>query len=53
MKRKLAWYILIAFLLCNAHVANAFIERKYELQEVISESTNIVFGTLTSVDEKR
>jgi hypothetical protein len=53
MKRKLAWCILIAFLLGNIDIANAFIERKYELQEVISESTNIVFGTLTSVDEQR
>ncbi len=53
MKRKLAWCILITLLLSNVHVSNAFIERKYELQEVISESTNIVFGTLTSVDEQR
>ncbi|MBM3240341.1 hypothetical protein FJZ31_29005 [Candidatus Poribacteria bacterium] len=53
MKRELAWCILIAIFFSNVHIANAFIERKYELQEVISESTNIVFGTLTSVDEQR
>jgi hypothetical protein len=53
MKRKLVWCILIAILLGNVHIANAFVERKYELQEVINECTNIVFGTLTSVDEKR
>jgi len=53
MKRKLAWCIVIAIFLSNVHVAKAFVERKYTLQEVINESTNIVFGTLTSVDAKR
>ena len=53
MKRKLAWCIVIAIFLSNIHIAKAFVERKYTLQEVINESTNIVFGTLTSVDAKK
>lgn len=53
MKRELAWCILITLLLSNVHLSNAFVERKYALQEVINESTNIVFGTLTSVDKKK
>ncbi len=47
MKSILAWCISIVVLLSSVHVSVAFVERKYELQEVISESTNIVFGTLT------
>ncbi|HIE27777.1 TPA: hypothetical protein EYP66_10860 [Candidatus Poribacteria bacterium] len=33
--------------------AEAFIQREYTLKEVLSASTNIVFGRLTSVDKKR
>jgi len=33
--------------------AEAFIERRYTLQEVLNECTNVVFGKVTSVDGKR
>ncbi|MFQ6042725.1 MAG: hypothetical protein ACE5PV_17850 [Candidatus Poribacteria bacterium] len=53
MKSKLTWCVLIVILIGYARISNAFVERKYELREVINECTNIVFGTLTSIDKKR
>lgn len=54
MKEK---FPLIAFLvfiaLASTYKAYSFIERKYSLQEVIAECTNIAFGTVESVDKKR
>ena len=35
-----------------SHTSFGFIERHYTLQEVIDSSTNIVFGTVESVDKK-
>ncbi|HIE27778.1 TPA: hypothetical protein EYP66_10865 [Candidatus Poribacteria bacterium] len=50
---KLSWCVLIMILIGYARISNAFVERKYALREVINECTNIVFGTLTSVDRKK
>lgn len=49
------WYCFLTLLLSIFVLpnVNAFVERRYALQEVISESTNIIFGTVTSVDSKR
>ena len=56
MGRKLIWVaftvIFVAFV-SNVQIASAFIERKMALQEVLSESTNIVYGTVEKVDAKR
>ena len=32
---------------------DAFIEKEYSLQEVLSECSNVLFGTVTEVDPKR
>lgn len=56
MKKRLIWVAVVAIFVTfvgSIRVANAFIERKMALQEVISESTNIVFGTVSKVDQKR
>lgn len=54
MKRQLALSILVAFFIVgNVQFSKAFVERKYTLKQVINECTNIVFGTVTSVDRKR
>lgn len=54
MKRKLAWCVLVAvIILSSVNVSDAFIERKMALQEVLSQSTNVVFGTIGKVDAKR
>lgn len=56
MGKKLILVILIAIMavfISNIQTANAFIERKMALQEVISQSTNIVFGKIESIDAKR
>lgn len=56
MGRKLIWVaftvIFVAFV-SNVQIAGAFIERKMALQEVLSQSTNIVYGKVEKVDAKR
>ncbi|MFC1713110.1 hypothetical protein ACFL6S_05550 [Candidatus Poribacteria bacterium] len=53
MERKLLWCVLVVIFLSSLHTADAFIERKMALQEVLSQSTNIVYGTVKTVDAKR
>lgn len=40
-------------ILLFASPADSFIEKKFSLQEVVDQSTNVVFGTVISVDKKR
>ncbi len=40
-------------LLISSFHAQAFIEKRYTLQEVLNECTNVVFGIVTSVNQKR
>ncbi len=56
MKKRWGWITLMAAVVTfagNVHTADAFIERKMALQEVLAQSTNIVFGTVKTVDAKR
>jgi len=56
MGRKLIWVALTAIFVMfvsNVQMAGAFIERKMALQEVLSQSTNIVYGEVEKVDAKR
>ncbi len=56
MRKRLIWRVLVTVLVIfasNVQIAGAFIERKMALQEVLSQSTNIVFGTIDKVDAKR
>jgi len=47
-------FSLILFILAfTANHADAFIDKQYTLQEVLSECTNILFGTVESVDKQR
>ena len=39
--------------LAPAFRANAFIERKYTVEQIIEECTNILFGSVTEVNRKR
>jgi len=51
MKEKsIITLFIILFLFSYVHKAQSFVERKYHLNEVLAECTNIVFGKLTSVD---
>jgi len=52
-KKFVLSFLVIIFVSGSIQISNAFVERKYSLQEVINECTNIVFGTLTNVDAKR
>jgi len=45
--------LIILFLFSNVHKAQSFVEQEYKLNEVLAESTNVVFGKLTSVDTTR
>ena len=54
MKEKTIIALLIVFFLfSNVHKVQSFVERKYKLNEVLAESTNVVFGKLISVDTTR
>ena len=56
MGKRFIWGVLVAALVIfasNVQIAGAFIEKKMALQEVLSQSTNIVFGTIDKVDAKR
>ena len=44
--------VLVLFINTSFHVA-AFIERHYALNEILNECTNVLFGTVTSVNRKR
>lgn len=52
LNTAIALFILLA--LCNTtfHSA-AFIEKRYTLNEILNECTNVLFGTVTSVNQKR
>ena len=53
MRPQTTLYTIIALLCLSSFQTQAFIERRYTLKEVINESTNILFGTVTSVNQKR
>ncbi|MFC1713109.1 hypothetical protein ACFL6S_05545 [Candidatus Poribacteria bacterium] len=55
MKNRSIWIALMVAIVAfvgSFQNSDAFLGRKYTLREVISESTNIFFGTLTSVDRE-
>ena len=45
--------IITVLLFLLGHQSEAFIERHYQLQEVLDACTNVVFGKVTSVNEQR
>ncbi|HIE29063.1 TPA: hypothetical protein EYP66_17460 [Candidatus Poribacteria bacterium] len=51
--RLLLKALLVLYLLSLTYKSFGYIERRYTLQEVIESCTNIVFGTVESVDTKR
>jgi len=51
--RTLLKAILLLCLFSSTYKSFGYIERKYTLQEVIESCTNIVFGTVESVDSQR
>ena len=57
MRIRMSLFPFIALLcfdlLIAGSQAQAFIERRYSLQEVLHECTNVLFGTVTSVNQKR
>ena len=56
MVLKFRWLLTaVSFLyfFCSIHPTFGFIERDYTLPEIIDSSTNIVFGTVESVDKKK
>lgn len=48
-----SFILLCIYFLFAASQTQAFIARHYTLQEVLAECSNIVFGTVTSVNQKR
>lgn len=48
-----SFILLVAYLLLSISQAQAFIARHYTLQEVLAESSNVLFGTVASVNPKR
>ena len=48
-----SFILLCVYLLLSVSQAQAFIARHYTLQEVLAESSNVLFGTVTSVNHKR
>ena len=52
-RKPLVKTLLLLFLLSSAYNSFGYIERRYTLPEVIESCTNIVFGTVESVDAKR
>ena len=54
MKGKFLLVVFLVFIaLASTYKAYSFIERKYSLEEVMAECTNIAFGTVESVNKKR
>ena len=51
--RQLLTHLSVACFLTVSLSAHGFIERKYSLEEVLTECTNVVFGTVTAVNPKR
>jgi len=45
--------LILLILAIAANCTNAFIDRKYTLQEVLDECTNILFGVVESVDKQK
>jgi len=45
--------LCVFFAIASTYKAYSFVVRKYSLEEVITESTNIAFGTVKSVDKRR
>ena len=53
-KHNIILFSLILFILAfTANYTKAFIDKKYTLQEVLDECTNILFGVVESVDKQR
>ena len=57
MEKRISLYPLVVLLCFSVLIVpfqtQAFIERHYRLEEVLKACTNIVFGTVTSVNRKR
>ena len=56
MRKKPIWVALMVIFVVfvsNVQIASAFIEQKMALQEVLSQSTNIVYGVVEKVDVRR
>ncbi|MCZ6680752.1 MAG: hypothetical protein O7E52_26275 [Candidatus Poribacteria bacterium] len=58
MSKKTSLYSLVilfclSWLLIADFHAEAFIERRYKLEEVLNECSNVLFGTVTAVNSKR
>ena len=54
-RSQFSFFILsfIFIVLASHYDAEAFIQKEYSLQEVLSECSNVLFGTVTEVDPKR
>ena len=54
-RSQFSFFILsfISIVLASHYDAEAFIQKEYSLQEVLSECSNVLFGTVTEVDPKR
>jgi len=50
---RFASLFFISIVLTSYYDAEAFIQKEYSLQEVLSECSNVLFGTVTEVDQKR
>ena len=53
-RSQFRFFILsFTFVLISHYSAEAFIQKEYSLQEVLSECSNVLFGTVTEVNQKR
>ena len=54
-RSQFSFFILsfIFIVLASHYDAEAFIQKEYSLQEVLSECSNVLFGTVTEVNPKR